>query len=191
MLESAFRPGWPGYQNLINDWANFTVYLSFFVFGYLAGRDRGLLEASERNRHLASVVGLMAFIARLAVGRLMHPLSGYHFANMLAQGLRGCAAWCLVVAAMGYGRRWLNRESAALRWARDFSFPVYILHFAPLCAATYLLLGTGLSVWLRWGIAVSASWLTVAVFTEIARFIPPLRDFFGIRARPPAPSGNS
>jgi hypothetical protein len=27
LLEAALRPGWPGYQNLINDWANFSVYL--------------------------------------------------------------------------------------------------------------------------------------------------------------------
>jgi glucans biosynthesis protein C len=181
VLEAAFRPGWPGYQNLINDWANFTVYLSFFLFGYIAGAERSLLEAADRNRRLALFIGILAFLGRLGIHRFLAPPWGYNLGTMAAQGLRGVAAWCIVVAVMGYGRRWLNRESAALGMARDLSFPLYILHFAPLSLATWLLLGTGLSVWLRWGIAVVASWLTVALFTELARYFPPLREFFGIR----------
>ena len=136
----------------------------------------------ERHRLLALIVGVLSFIARLAVYRVLSVGPGYDAANMLAQGLRGIAAFGIVVAVMGYGGHWLNRESAALGRARDLSFPLYVLHFAPLCAATYLLIGTGLSVWLRWGIATLASWLTVAVFTELARFVPPIRDFFGIKA---------
>jgi hypothetical protein len=183
VLEAAFRPGWPGYQNLVNDWANFTVYLSFFLAGYIAGKERSLLVSAERYRLLALLLGIAAFVARLAVYRFFSVHSGYDPANMLTQGMRGIAAWCIVVAVMGYGRHWLNRESAALGLARDLSFPLYVLHFAPLCAATYLLLGTGLSVWLRWAIATLASWVCVAIFTELARFVPPLRDFFTIRDR--------
>ena len=39
LLEPLFRPGWPGSLNLVSDWANFTVYLSFFLAGYLADAD--------------------------------------------------------------------------------------------------------------------------------------------------------
>ena len=45
LLEAVFRPGWPGFQNLVNDWANFTVYFSFFLFGYFAGSFPELLGA--------------------------------------------------------------------------------------------------------------------------------------------------
>ena len=181
ILEAAFRPGWPGFQNLVNDWANFTVYLSFFLFGYAAGAARDLLEAMERNRFPALALGLLAFAARLAVYRIVPVPPGYNAANMVTQACRGVAAFGLVIAAMGYGRRHLNRESRALSVARDLAFPLYVLHFAPLSAATFLLLGTGLGVWARWGIAVAASWITVAVFTFLARYVPLVRDVLGIR----------
>jgi hypothetical protein len=181
ILEGAFRPGWPGFQNLVNDWANFTVYLSFFVLGYAAGTARELLEAMERSRLLALVLGLLAFAARMAVYRLLPVPSGYHWTNIAAQAFRGAAAFGLVVAAMGYGRRYLNSESRALSAARDLAFPLYVLHFAPLSAATYLLLETSLGVWARWAIAVGASWVTVAIFTYVARFVPLVRDILGIR----------
>ena len=82
---------------------------------------------------------------------------------------------------MGYGRRYINSESRALSAARDLAFPLYVLHFAPLSAATYLLLETSLGVWARWAIAVGASWVTVAIFTYVARFVPLVRDILGIR----------
>jgi len=181
LLEGAFRPGWPGFQNLVNDWANFSVYLSFFLFGYLAGTERSLLVAAERNRCAALGIGLLAFVARLAVYRVFTVHDGYTAANIGAQALRGIAAYCIVVAAMGFGRRFLNRESRALRLARDLSFPLYILHFVPLSAAILLLLHSGLPVWARWAIAVAASWASVFLFTALARFVPLVRSFFGIR----------
>jgi Acyltransferase family len=185
LLEAVFRPGWPGFQNLVSDWANFTVYFSFFVFGYAAGTVRDLLEAMERNRLPALALGLLAFAARLAVYRLFAVPSGYHWANIAAQAFRGAAAFGLVAAAMGYGRRYLNSESHALSVARDLAFPLYVLHFAPLSAATYLLLGTSLGVWARWAIAVGASWAIVAIFTYVARFVPLVRGVLGIRPAGP------
>ena len=181
LLEGLFRPGWPGFQNLVNDWANFSVYLSFFLFGYFAGLERTLLEAAERNRYSALAIGLLAFVARLAVYRLFTVHDGYTAANIGAQVLRGAAAYCIVVAVMGFGRRYLNRESNSLGLARDLSFPLYMLHFVPVSAAILLLLRSGLPVWARWGLAVTASWASVALFTALARFVPVVRDFFGIR----------
>jgi hypothetical protein len=83
---------------------------------------------------------------------------------------------------MGFGRRYLNRESRAFGMARDLSFPLYMLHFAPLSVAILLLLQSGLPFWVRWGIAVSASWAAIALFTTLARFVPLVREFFSIRA---------
>jgi len=180
LLEAVFRPGWPGFQNLVNDWANFTVYLSFFLFGYLTGTDARLPEAAERYRFAALAVGLLAFLARLSCYRWLPVGSGYEAFNLFAQFLRGMAAWGLVVAAIGFGRRYLTSTGQAFRMARDLSFPLYLLHFAPLTAVTYFLLGSQFGVWPRWAISVILSWATVAVCTFIFRFFPPLRSFFGI-----------
>jgi hypothetical protein len=180
LLEAVFRPGWPGYQNLINDWANFTVYLSFFVFGFLVGTDSRLAEAIERNRFAALALGLIAFAARLACYRLLPVGSGYQVFNMLAQFLRGLAAWGLVLAAIGFGRRYFVAMGRPLGIARDLSFPLYLLHYAPLTAATYFLLDSDLGIWTRWALSVLFSWATVALCTFVFRYIPPLRSLFRI-----------
>jgi glucan biosynthesis protein C len=184
LLEAVFRPGWPGFLNLVNDWANFTVYLSFFLAGYLVGTVPELLQATEKHRRAALILGVIAFLARLATYRVVAVPDGYNAANIIAQAFRGIAAYGLVLAALGYGQRYLNGQSRMWGIARDLSFPLYILHYAPLTAATYLLLNSRLSIWTRWTLAVAASWSFVALFTFLARFIPLVGRFFSIR--PPA-----
>jgi len=64
--------------------------------------------------------------------------------------------------------------------ARDLSFPLYLLHYAPLTAATYFLLDSDLGIWTRWALSVLFSWATVALCTFVFRYIPPLRSLFRI-----------
>lgn len=180
-LEALFRPGWPGSLNLYDDWANFTMYLSFFLAGYIAGSVPELLQAVEKHRRAALILGVAAFLARIETYRVVVVPDGYNTANIIAQAFRGIAAYGLVLAAIGYGQHYLNSESKMLGVARDLSFPLYILHYAPLTAATYLLLNSGLSIWTRWILAIVASWSFVALFTFLARFVPFVRDFFSIR----------
>lgn len=181
LLEGLFRPGWPGSLNLVNDWAVFSMNLSFFLAGYLMGAAPELQQAAEKYRLPALILGGAAFLARISVYSLVPVPDGYNAANIIAQVLRGVAAYGLVMAAVGYGRRYLNRPGFLLGIARDLSFPLYVLHYTPLTAATYLLLDSGLSVWARWALAVGASWGFVAMFTFAARNVPLVREFFGIR----------
>jgi len=180
-LEALFRPGWPGSLNLINDWAIFTVSLSFFLGGYIVGSVPELLQAIEKHRRAALHLGATAFLARSMIYWLVVVPDGYNAANITAQAFRGVAAYGLVIAAIGYGQRYLNRPGKLLGIARDLSFPLYILHYAPLTAATYLLLTSSLSIWTRWILAIAVSWSFVALFTFLARFLPPIRSFFNIR----------
>ncbi len=181
LLEALFRPGWPGSMNLVNDWAYFTVFLSFFFLGYIAGSVPELLQAFEKYRLAALILGVAAFACRIAVYAVVTVPDGYNAANIVTHAFRGIAAYGLVMAAMGYAQRYLNSQGRLLGIARDLSFPLYFLHYAPLTAATYLLLNSGLSVWTRWILAVAASWSFVALFTFLARFVPFVRRFFGIR----------
>ncbi|HJV63701.1 MAG TPA: hypothetical protein VJ743_22320, partial [Albitalea sp.] len=181
------RPGWPGALNLVSDWANVAVFLCFFVFGYLAGIDPWIAEAVERHRMAALALGLAAFLARVACYRWLPVGSGYDPFNMLAQFLRGMAACGLVAAALGLGRRHLELTGRWWRVARDLSFPLYLLHYAPVTAATYLLLDSTLGIWPRWALSVAVSWITVALCTFVFRYIPPLRALFGIA--PPRHAG--
>ncbi len=181
LLEGIFRPGWPGSLNLVSDWAITSISFSFFLFGYVLGKVPELLASIEKHRLVALVLGVSAYLARISVYQFFAVPYGYNPANIATQVFRGLAAYGLVMAAMGFGQHYLNKPGKLLGIARDLSFPLYILHYVPLTAATYLLLNSGLSIWPRWMLAVLASWIFVALFTFVARYIPIVRDFFSIR----------
>jgi glucans biosynthesis protein C len=181
LVEALLRPGWPGAFNLVSDWAVFTLNISFFIMGYIVGEVPDLLQAIEKHRLAALILGLAAYCARIATYRVVAVPNGYNAANIVAQAFRGMAAYGLVMAALGYGQRYLTGHGTSLGIARDLSFPMYILHYLPLTAASYLLLDSGLSIWTRWILAVLASWCCVGLFTFVARYIPIVRDFFGVR----------
>jgi glucans biosynthesis protein C len=180
ILEAAFRPGWPGFQNLINDWANFSVYLSYFILGFIVGRFTSVLESIERNRHKAFFLGFSAFLCRIIIYRICTVQDGYTIANIVVQGFRGAASYGFVLAAIGYGKRLLNNESKYMNLIRDLSFPLYFLHFFFVSAVTYLLIGTGLSTWFRWFITIISTSCIILLFTLPARHIYLFRNFFGL-----------
>jgi hypothetical protein len=103
----------------------------------------------EKHRRAALILGFAAFFIRMTIYRSIAVPDGYNLTNITVQAFRGIAAYGLVLAAIGYGQHYLNRPFKWLSAARDVSFPLYILHYAPLTAATYLLLNSGLSIWVR------------------------------------------
>lgn len=159
------------------NWGHLWFLLYLFVFSALAlPLFLSIRQKGEGSRFLSA--------ARLATYLLVAVPDGYNAANITAHAFRGIAAYGLVIAVVGYAQCYLNEPGRMMGIARDLSFRLYILHYAPLTAATYLLLNSGLSIWTRWILAVAASWSFVALFTYLARFAPLLRDFFSIR--PPA-----
>jgi hypothetical protein len=111
--------------NLVSDWANFTVYFFFLLAGYLMGAVPELLHAVEKCRLVALVLGVTAFLARIAIYTLFIVSGGYNAANIIAQAFRGIAAYVLVMAAMGYGQRYLNRQGRMLGIARPLLPSLY------------------------------------------------------------------
>ncbi len=184
LLDGLLRPGWPVALNLVNDWAVFLGNLSFFLMGYIVLSVPELLQAIEKHRSAALYLGLTAFLARGVTTWVVAIPDGYNAANIIANTFRGIAAYGLVLAAIGYGQRYLTSTGKWLGIARDLSFPLYVLHFLPVTAATYFLLNTDLSIWTRFIITIAVTLISVVVFTFLARFVPALRSFFSIR--PPA-----
>ena len=95
--------------------------------------------------------------------------------------------WCGVLAALGFARRHLRRDSALRRRLSDAVFPVYLLH------QTVIVLGVvALAPW-RLHPAVEAAALVALTLGlswlgyEVVQRIGGLRTWFGIAKRPAAP----
>jgi glucan biosynthesis protein C len=111
LIEAAFRAGWPGRQNLYNDWANFLFYIACFMYGYLLHSDPRFGKAAERNRKAALGLGFAAMAVYISL-RLMRGEPSYEYSPGFAlfMILKASNVWFWIIAILGYSRRYLKMQ---------------------------------------------------------------------------------
>jgi len=117
-IEAVLRPRWPGFQNLYNDWANFYLYLLYFIYGYLLSSDARFVQAIDRHLRIALVLAVTSMLALFSLWETDSlPERGYSLVYILYQLLRGFDSWFWIVAIVGLSRRYLNFHSKLLQYA--------------------------------------------------------------------------
>ena len=178
--ETVLRPVFPGFQNLVWDWANFTLYLLFFLYGFLLAINGRILDNIQRIRMFSLLLGSFLFAAMaglrmLGVGPVIDRMVPAYNALMVF-------AW--VFAVLGYARRFLNLQGRFYQYLNKASFPFYIFHFLPITIAAYFIARSDFSVWLRYLIIMAVAYPSIFALYEIIRRIPVLRFVFAVKAVP-------
>lgn len=178
LIQVTMRERWPGLQNLINDWANFTYYSIFLIVGFLLARFPSLEKAAHSERKRALMIGLIATVV-LLLGVLRAFSSP---AVLLAH--TAIAGWCFVLAFLGWARRLLSFTTPALGYLTESAFPVYLLHQSAIVIPGYFLIHLPLGLWTKFVVlfAVSSA-LTLAVYHLLVRPFAVPRFLCGMKAR--------
>ncbi|WP_324676643.1 acyltransferase family protein [Hymenobacter sp. GOD-10R] len=152
-LQLVLRPYWPDHRNLVSDWFNFAFYLTLFVYGYLFGPLAGFWQAAERQRYLFLTLGLAAFSFYYWGGDFYSAF----ISGAIKRAVQGINCWCWILVCIGFGRRYLNRNSLLLQRANEAVYPFYILHQTVLIALGYYVL--------QWPATNAAKFLVIALGT--------------------------
>ncbi|OON68303.1 acyltransferase family protein [Hymenobacter sp. CRA2] len=179
LLQLVLRPYWPDHRNLVSDWFNFAFYLTLFIYGYLLGPLAGFWQAAERQRYLFLALGLAAFSFYYWADDYYYALIG----GAIKRAVQGFNCWCWILVCVGFGRRYLNRNSPLLQRANEAVYPFYILHQTVLIVLGYYVL--------QWHATNGAKFLIIALgtfgftallYAVIERFSV-LRVLFGLKPR--------
>jgi glucan biosynthesis protein C len=175
-------------HDLIHDWAYFTFYFSFFVFGFLCYSNPNLWTAIGNHRKsllVALVVMLIPFYTCY-----------FHFRELIVLPwtmdtvetiFDVCAifvSWFTVITIIAYGQHYLNKPHKWLSIANEGLYPFYILHQTVIIAIGFYI------VQLPWGIAAkywTISFLTlfscVGFYLLIIRPFNVMRFLFGMKSK--------
>jgi glucans biosynthesis protein C len=127
--ELLLRPLYPGYQNLVSDWANFVYYLLVFVYGYLICSSPLIMRQLEKNRFWYLSGGVIAYlILYLGVwipGKSAPPHSAL---QLFYYGIKTFNTWCWLLFFLGFAAKYLTMGGSKLRYANQAVYPFYILH---------------------------------------------------------------
>jgi len=182
LSEALLRPGWPGFQNVYDDWANLTLYLLYFFYGYLFCCQPGFLLVLDKQRWtiLSLAVPCMASVVWLGLSPSMPP-SGYSMAFILVQAFRGFNSWIAVLAALALARRFLIAPHPILRYGRGAALPLYLVHQPLLVVVAWFVVPLELGITAKFLIiCILSLLLSFAVYEGIIRRLGPLRCCFGL-----------
>lgn len=160
---------------------NVFYYLVVFVLGYIAMTDAVFSETAERVAWIASALGAGLSLAWLLTGEVRDALPDPSFARVGLSLIGPLAVWCVIVGAVGLGRRFLDRPSPALSYLGAASYPLYILHQTVIVVLAFYVIALPVGGIVQWSTLLVLSVAATFALYEVARRIPLLRGVLGIR----------
>lgn len=170
LLEICLRPFFHADQTLIFDWANDTVYLSVFVFGYLFAADSRIQE-KVKGYFKTSIVFVLLSLATLFYVNIQSQVLYSNEAYLtllwaLAKGVYECSA---IIFLLNVGKTFLNKGGRAIGYLNKASFTIYIFHFLPVTLFTLVFINLNMNVFVKFLLVVVLSYITVFIIYELWR----------------------
>jgi len=198
-LNLALSPVFPRQTNaLYNDGAWFAVWASWFGFGFLVARHHAEIIGSVVARRWTSAALAAGLTAALYAFCFLPPadaagsLGSWENQTPAFKALDFALAWTMILTAIGFAARHLDRRSAALAWLNGKVFALYIVHQTVIVWALYHVLPIEAGAWAKFGLVVAVTTgLSLAIAVAAERLPWPLRLAFGFADRPAAPRGVS
>ena len=114
-------------HDLITDGYAHAMYGTFFVYGYLIGRDPGLWAEMARLRWRTLGLASVAFATLLGLREIAIDGPDQPFDTVLTFVVY-LNRWTWLLVVLGWGHRLLNRPMAWLNYANRAVYPWYVLH---------------------------------------------------------------
>jgi peptidoglycan/LPS O-acetylase OafA/YrhL len=157
----------PERHMLASDWSNHALLFVAYVYGFVLAGTPWLGRAIDAQWPRALATALIGTVG-LSIGawvgivptRIPPPYSLEYLAFWTLYAL---GAWAWMVAILGMARRWLDGDSAVVRYGRRTGYTVYIVHQPIIVAVAYLVVQTSASV--AWKFA------TIFVISGVATFL--------------------
>ena len=186
-VELFIRPAFPGFRDLIHDWASFTHWLIIFVCGYAIANRESLLDFTQSIRWLCfgiascSTALILFFFNDMDFGVAMSDPYVVH-KYMIYAPLKVTMIWSTILFCLGMAGHYCQRPSATLQYLNEAVYPLFILHLPVTVILGYWVVPYDWGVWPKYLLISNITVLVVLVFYHFA--IKPfnvMRLLFGMR----------
>ena len=166
-------------HDLVRDWASMSSYIIFFLAGFILLPNPKITEAMMKHRYLylaeAAAVTFMMFT-------LPYLPESERIGNILWEGLSVIVAWSCGITALGFARRYLNRDSGLRKLANEAIYPFYLLHQPVIIVVGYFIIKWDISVIMKvLLVTFSSLGVTLFLYWMIIRPVNILRFIFGMK----------
>ena len=162
---------------------NPAYYLIFFLLGYAAMAHPSFREEIELRAPRALLVAILCAPALVGwlwpLGRRVAPFTWQATGVGLVMSL---STWSRIVALAGFASAHLRRDSHALGYVTQISYPFYLLHLPILTVVAHAAVQVPAGVWTKFlGINLLTILATFLACELLVRRIRPARLLFGLK----------
>jgi len=181
--ETWLSPIYPTTHQLINDWAHHAHRLMIFLVGFFVAKDPHFWRSVDKAWKFAPLLAITGWLV-LQNGQDISAwgekyLSGTPL-RFLFNYVATIYAWSCILTLLGFGQRFLNRESPLLRYLTGAIFCYYVLHQTITIIAGYYLTQYRLGVVTESALVAAITVLGCVVGYELIRRVPGIGVLFGV-----------
>jgi peptidoglycan/LPS O-acetylase OafA/YrhL len=177
------RPFFPeDTKALYNDWAGFTYFFIFFVSGFMLLSNQGIIASIRKQKHLYLGEAILATATMFASPHLL--LS--EAAMDLVWGISSIVlAWSGGLAAIGFAKQYLNKDSRFRKRANEAIYPFYLLHQPVILVLGFFLIQVNIPDLIRCLLLTTSSFgITCLLYWYLVRPFNLTRVIFGMKPLP-------
>ncbi|HET6351054.1 MAG TPA: acyltransferase family protein [Coriobacteriia bacterium] len=158
---------------------NVFFYFVFFALGYCSMFNDSFAESAERMRWLALALGVGLSLTWVFGGSLRDSLPDPSWGRVAFSYGGALASWTSIVAAIGFGKHYLDTPSKALAYLAPASYPLYLLHQTVIVVAAFYIVQLPVGGVVQWLALFTATIAGTFGGYELLRRLP-VKRFFGI-----------
>jgi peptidoglycan/LPS O-acetylase OafA/YrhL len=174
------RPYFPDDTHaLVNDWAAMAYYIIFFLAGFMLLSNKNIIESirSQKNLYLVE-----AAIATAVMFSSPHLFADESTADLVWGISAVFLAWSCGLAAIGYAKQYLNRDSLFRKVANEAIYPFYLLHQPVILILGFFLIRMEMPDFYRFIIlTISSFGITCVLYWFLVRPFNVTRVIFGMK----------
>jgi peptidoglycan/LPS O-acetylase OafA/YrhL len=166
-------------NDLIHDWASVTYYIIFFLSGFILLPVKKITEAICRQRifYLIEV-----FAAGLLLFKVNNIIRSTSMAEIFSELFSIILAWSCAMAAIGFAKKYLNRQSKLRKLANEAIYPFYLLHQPVIVVTGFFVTNLNLTAFTKMVIILVVSFtVTIAIYWLMIRPFNLFRITFGMK----------
>ena len=190
--ELFLRPLFPGFRDLIHDWASVTHWFLIFLAGMVFANHRKLLDKAAQLRFASLGITLVCtYLLWLLYGNDLsfdlhdiapnRPIPMY----VLWCFLRMTMVWCAILTCIGMATAYVNFNNPVLSYLNEAVYPLFILHLTVITALGYCTVELEWNLWAKYLFITSATLVIILIaFHWLIRPYSFMRLLFGLKPIP-------
>ena len=183
MSQILLRPYFPeNTHGLFDDWAAVVYYIIFFLSGFILLSNKKMVESIQKQKLLFLFESIL-FTIMLFIIPYSFTMEKYR--NLSWDLIEPFVAWSCAMTALGYAKKYLNKNSTLRKLANEAIYPFYLIHQPVIVVIGHIIVQWDIAiVWKVAFITLSSFGITVVIYWFLIRPFNVVRYIFGMKWLP-------